>query len=39
MVETVPREEVYWKQGRSTEKDFIYTTTQHVTLEALDRIH
>jgi adenine-specific DNA-methyltransferase len=34
-----PSEEVYWKQGRSTEKDFIYTTTQHLTVEHLDRIH
>ncbi|MEM6807274.1 MAG: site-specific DNA-methyltransferase, partial [Bacteroidota bacterium] len=29
---------VYWKQGPSTEKDFIYTTTQFMTLESLDRI-
>lgn len=34
-----PSEEVYWKQGQSTEKDFIYTTTQHLTVEGLDRIH
>jgi hypothetical protein len=38
LIETATREEVYWKQGRFTEKDFIYTTTQHVTVEALDRI-
>ncbi len=33
-----PDEQVYWKQGRSTEKDFIYTTTQLITVETLDRI-
>ncbi|MDT3696018.1 MAG: site-specific DNA-methyltransferase [Ignavibacterium sp.] len=34
-----PSEEVYWKQGQSTEKDFIYTTTQFITVEKLDHIH
>ncbi len=34
-----PSEEVYWKQGQSTEKDFIYTTTQFITVEKLDQIH
>jgi adenine-specific DNA-methyltransferase len=34
-----PDEQVYWKQGRSTEKDFIFTTTQFVTVELLDKIH
>ncbi|MCE5301443.1 MAG: site-specific DNA-methyltransferase, partial [Spirochaetia bacterium] len=29
----------YWKQGYSTEKDFIFTTTQFVTVEFLDKIH
>ncbi|MBW2045615.1 MAG: site-specific DNA-methyltransferase [Deltaproteobacteria bacterium] len=33
-----PDEVVYWKQGQSTEKDFIFTTTQFVTVEVLDRI-
>jgi len=33
-----PDEQVYWKQGRSTEKDFIYTTTQLITVETLDQI-
>jgi len=33
-----PHESVYWKQGRSTEKDFIYTTTQYVTVEVLERL-
>lgn len=34
-----PDELIYWKQGRSTEKDYIYTTTQFITLKALDRIY
>lgn len=34
-----PSEEVYWKQGQSTEKDFIYTTTQFITVEKLDHIN
>lgn len=33
-----PNESVYWKQGRSSEQDFIFTTTQFVTVESLDRI-
>ena len=34
-----PDESVYWKQGRSTEKDYIFTTTNFVTVKELDRIH
>jgi adenine-specific DNA-methyltransferase len=34
-----PDETIYWKQGQSTEKDFIYTTTQFITVEVLDKIH
>lgn len=34
-----PDEQLFWKQGRSTEKDFIFTTTQFLTVETLDRIH
>jgi len=34
-----PSQDVYWKQGQSTEKDFIFTTTRMVTLATLDRIH
>lgn len=34
-----PNPEIYWKQGRSTEKDYIFTTTQFVTVEFLDKIH
>lgn len=34
-----PDSEVFWKQGYSFEKDYIFTTTQIVTLEYLDLIH
>lgn len=34
-----PDEENYWKQGRSSEHDFIFTTTQLLTSEALETIH
>ena len=34
-----PNVEIYWKQGQSTEKDFIFTTTQFVTVELLDNIY
>ncbi|MEW6381260.1 MAG: site-specific DNA-methyltransferase [bacterium] len=34
-----PDEQIYWKQGKSTEKDFIFTTTQFITVEILDDIH
>lgn len=30
-----PSDEVYWKQGFSSESDYIYTTTQFMTVEAL----
>ncbi len=33
-----PSDELYWKQGQSTEKDFIFTTTQMVTAALIDRI-
>lgn len=33
-----PNESVYWKQGNSSENDFIFTTTQFLTVEALDAI-
>ena len=33
-----PHEELYWKQGQSTEKDFIFTTTRMVTASQLDGI-
>ncbi|MCK5147896.1 site-specific DNA-methyltransferase [bacterium] len=34
-----PDQEVFWKQGQSTEKDFIFTTTQFVTVEMVEQIH
>jgi len=33
-----PNQECYWKQGFSTEQDFIFTTTNHVTHAMLDLI-
>jgi len=33
-----PDETLYWKQGQSTEKDFIFTTTGFVTVEHLTKI-
>jgi adenine-specific DNA-methyltransferase len=33
-----PNDTAYWQQGKSTEKDFIYTTTQFLTVEMLDKI-
>ncbi|MBU1628346.1 site-specific DNA-methyltransferase, partial [bacterium] len=34
-----PHEELYWKQGQSTETDYIFVTTAFVTVEQLDKIH
>ena len=34
-----PDEEEFWKQGYSYEKDYIYTTTQFVSLEYIDLLH
>ena len=34
-----PDADTYWKQGYSSETDFIYTTTQFMTAEGLDAIH
>ena len=34
-----PDAEVYWKQGKSTETDYIFVITSFVTVEQLDRIH
>ena len=33
-----PDNTLYWKQGRSSEHDFIYTTTQFLTVESVDAI-
>lgn len=34
-----PDKELYWKQGQSSEQDFIYTTTQFLTVESLDALN
>ncbi|MDF2433169.1 MAG: adenine-specific DNA-methyltransferase [Mucilaginibacter sp.] len=34
-----PDESTYWKQGQSSEQDFIFTTTQFITLEGLEHIY
>ncbi len=34
----LPDENNYWKQGMSSEKDFIFTTTQFVTVAMLDKL-
>jgi adenine-specific DNA-methyltransferase len=34
-----PDETYYWKQGKSSEKDYIFTTTNFITIEYLDSIH
>ena len=34
-----PDEQIYWKQARSSEKDFLFTTTGFMTVEMLDGIH
>lgn len=33
-----PDESQYWKQGMSSEKDFIFTTTQFITVAVLDKL-
>ena len=33
-----PDENNYWKQGFSSEKDYIFTTTQFITVQILDRL-
>lgn len=35
----LPDESKFWKQGKSSEQDFIYTTTQFLTAESLESIH
>ena len=34
-----PDSEIYWKQGQSSEQDYIYTTTQFITLEMIEALH
>ena len=33
-----PSDELYWQQGRSTENDFLYVTTQTLTREQLAKL-
>jgi len=33
-----PNEKIYWKQGKSTETDFIFVTTGFVTVKQIDKI-
>lgn len=35
----LPNDTKFWKQGNSSEQDFIFTTTQFLTIETLDGIH
>jgi adenine-specific DNA-methyltransferase len=35
----LPNEDKFWKQGNSSENDYIFTTTQFMTVETLDSIH
>ena len=35
----MPDETYYWKQGKSTDKDFIFTTTNFISVEFIDTIH
>lgn len=34
-----PSQITYWKQGNSSEKDYVFTTTQYISVELLDAIH
>lgn len=34
-----PDQEIYWKQGFSNEKDYIYVTTNFITVEHIDKIY
>jgi len=34
-----PDAEIYWKQGKSTESDYIFVTTSFITVEQLDKIY
>jgi len=35
----LPDETSFWKQGRSSEHDYMFTTTEFLTVESLDSIH
>jgi adenine-specific DNA-methyltransferase len=34
-----PHDSLFWKQGNSSENDYIFTTTQFITIETLDQIN
>ena len=34
-----PDANCYWKQGNSTERDYIFTTTSFITIEHIEKIH
>jgi adenine-specific DNA-methyltransferase len=34
-----PSDSTYWQQGRSTERDFIFVTTQNLSAEQLDQLN
>ncbi len=34
-----PDSEIYWKQGQSSEKDYIFTTTSFVQVAFIDKLH
>lgn len=34
-----PNANCYWKQGNSTERDYIFTTTSFITIEHVEKIH
>lgn len=35
----LPNEHKYWQQGKSSENDFIFTSTQFLTVQEIDSIH
>ena len=37
--EYAPSDALYWQHGQSTERDFIYVTTQHLTAEQLQQLN
>jgi adenine-specific DNA-methyltransferase len=37
--EYAPSDTIYWQHGHSTERDYIYVTTQHLTAEQLQQLN
>ena len=35
----IEKSEIYWKQGKSSENDYIFVTTNHISIEYLNAIH